>query len=147
MQRLVVSLLLAFAVAARADEHPVYVKSVPDRATYSRYAKVIGPDEVGKFMIDLASDEILFFDVNLFNLHRDFVFKVVLQREMTKEEHREYNKNYHEDKPRFILGYLAHHMKTDTWDFSFWEGDRIRPDGIRRVKAKLSETFFVPAAE
>jgi hypothetical protein len=135
--------LVAVAAAARADEQPIFVHEIPDAKTYARYAKVVEADELGKFLIDLQSDQILFFDVNLFALHRDFVFKAVLHREMTPEEIHEYNRNYHADKPRFILGYLAHHLKTDTWDFSFWEGDKIRPDQIRQVRARLAKTFFV----
>ena len=133
----------ARAGSAHADEQPIFVHEIPDAATYSRYAKTIEADELGKFLIDLQSGQILFFDVNLFALHRDFVFKAVLHREMTPEEIHEYNRNYHADKPRFILGYLAHHLKTNTWDFSFWEGDLIRPDAIRKVRARLAQSFFV----
>lgn len=146
MQRMRIALLglllCVFPRAAAADERPVYVKSVPDAATFSRYARTVEGDELGKFILDLTSGEILYFDVRLFPLHRDFVFKAVLQREITPEERREYLKNYGEHKPRFVLGYLTHHLAADTWDLSFWEEDRIRPEQIRDVRARLLKTFF-----
>ena len=52
-------------------------------------------------------------------------------------------KNYDADKPRFILGYLTHHLKIDEWTFSFWENDGIRPREIRRTRKKLLETFYL----
>jgi hypothetical protein len=45
-------------------------------------------------------------------------------------------------KPKFILCYLTHHIKIDKWSFSFWEGDKIGPDDVVRVRTKLDTTFF-----
>src|SRR6185436_5790978 len=61
----------------------------------------------------------------------------------TAENVREYNKNYEAVKPRFILGYLTHHLKVDRWSFAFWEGDKITPPDVLRAKKRLGETFFV----
>ena len=39
-------------------------------------------------------------DVNLFNIHADFVLGVLLKQAWTADNVREYNKNYERDKPR-----------------------------------------------
>ena len=146
-------LLLAIAVAATAlgataappaaaDERRVWVKAVPDEATWSHYSRQLNADEFGKFVIDVKSNEIYFIDVNLFELHADFVLGVLLKQAWTAENVREYNKNYEADKPRFILGYVTHHTKVDKWVFSFWEGDKIRAADVLRVQQRLNDTFW-----
>ena len=75
------------------------------------------------------------------NIHADFVLGVLLKQAWTANNIREYNKNYERVKPKFILCYLTHHLKIDKWSFSFWEGDKIGPDDVMRVKQKLDATF------
>ncbi|HUQ02479.1 MAG TPA: PEP/pyruvate-binding domain-containing protein [Kofleriaceae bacterium] len=140
---------LAFVVAlgaasgsAAADERRVWVKGVPDEATWSHYSRQLNADEFGKFVIDVKSNEIYFIDVNLFELHADFVLGVLLKQAWTSENVREYNKNYEADKPRFILGYLTHHLKVDKWVFSFWEGDKIKAADVLRVHKRLNDAFY-----
>jgi hypothetical protein len=147
------SLALAVSVAAAigavppawaaGQEQRAWVKSVPDASIWSSYSKTVGSDQFGKCIIDVKTNDIYFFDVNLFNIHADFVLGVLLKQAWTADNIREYNKNYERDKPRFILCYLTHHLKVDRWTFSFWEGDKIRADDIMRVKQRLAETFFV----
>jgi len=120
-----------------------WVKSVPDAATWSSYSKTVGSDQFGKFIIDVKTSDIYFFDVNLFNIHADFVLGVLLKQAWTPDNIREYNKNYERDKPKFILCYLTHHLKVDRWTFSFWEGDKVGPDDVLRVRKRLGETFFI----
>ncbi len=121
----------------------VYVRKIPDRATFDKYSRVLRSDRYGKFIIDIKTDDIYFIDVNLFKIHADFVLGVLLKQEWTAENIREYNKNYQLKKPRFILGYLTEHLKVNKITFAFWEGDKIDVDGIVRVHKKLQETFFV----
>jgi hypothetical protein len=147
MRALLVAAVAVVAVAAatapaHADERRVWVKSVPDEATWNNYSRRLNSDEFGKFVIDVKSNEIYFIDVNLFELHADFVLGVLLKQAWTADNVREYNKNYEADKPRFILGYLTHHLKVDKWVFSFWEGDKIRADQVVRVYKRLNETFW-----
>src|SRR6185436_4274475 len=59
----------------------------------------------------------------------------------TAENVREYNKNYEAVKPRFILGYLTHHLKVDRWSFAFWEGDKITPPDVLRAKKRLGDAI------
>ena len=130
------------AQTARAAETRPYVRTIPDKATFETYSRVLGADRFGKFLIDVKTDEIYFFDVNLYRMHSDFVFAQFYKRQMRNEDIPEYNKNYDAEKPRFILGYLTHHLKTDLWTYSFWEGDAITARHIRRVRDKLEATFF-----
>ncbi len=127
---------------AAADEQRAWVKAVLDEATWLRYSRTLNADRFGKFIIDIKSDDIYFIDVNLFELHADFVLGVLLKQPWTAENVRAYNKNYEKDKPRFILGYLTHHTKVDRWTFSFWEGDKIDAAGVVRVKKRLDEAFW-----
>ncbi len=137
--------LSAAAPAAEAQRaaQRVWVKAIPDEATWQIYSRTQGADQFGKFIIDVKTNDIYFIDVNLFNLHADFVLGVLLKKAWTAENIREYNRNYERDKPLFVLGYLTHHVKVDKWTFSFWEGDKIDPAGIARVKKRLDESFFV----
>jgi len=144
MKRILLSvmvLLLGLGRAARADEQRAWVDAVPDAATWGRYSRVLNADEFGKFIIDIKTDKIYFIDANLFELHADFVLGVLLKQAWTAENVREYNKNYEKVKPKFILGYLTHHTKLGSWDFSFWEGDKIDAAGVLKVSKKLEATF------
>ncbi|MCA9675751.1 MAG: PEP/pyruvate-binding domain-containing protein [Kofleriaceae bacterium] len=143
----VVLLALVATRPARADEQRAWVKTVPDDATWQKYARTLNADQFGKFIIDVKNDDIYFIDANLFELHADFVLGVLLKQAWTAENVREYNKNYERKKPRFILGYLTHHLKVGKYTFSFWEGDKIDAEGVLRVKQRLDETFFVKGAD
>src|SRR6267142_3247431 len=136
-------ILVACCAVAQAGEQHAWVKTIPDAATWHAYSKTVGSDELGKCIIDVKTNDIYFFDVNLFNIHADFVLGVLLKQAWTADNIREYNKNYERVKPKFILCYLTHHLKIDRWSFSFWEGDKIGPDDVIRTKQKLDATFFV----
>ncbi|HWO23108.1 MAG TPA: PEP/pyruvate-binding domain-containing protein [Kofleriaceae bacterium] len=128
---------------ARADSRRVWVKTIDSMATWQNYSKRVSSDELGKFIIDVRTSDIYFIDVNVFNIHADFVLGELLKLPWTSENVREYNKNYEREKPRFILGYLTHHLKVDRWSFAFWEGDKIGAPDVLRAKKRLGETFFV----
>jgi hypothetical protein len=128
---------------AHAEVTRPYVRAVPDQTTWERYSRVHRADRFGKFIIDIKSDDIYFIDVNIFKLHADFVLDHLLGLPWTSDNIREYNRNYERDKPRFILGYLTHHLDVDAWTFAFWAGDKIDARGIARVRAHLDKTFFV----
>jgi hypothetical protein len=136
--------LLALAPrAARAEEQRAYVKQIADDATWQKFSKSVGSDRIGKFIIDIKTNELYFIDVNLFNIHADFVLGVLLKLPWTADNVREYNRNYERDKPRFILGYLAHHLKVDRWTMAFWEGDKIDAPTVLRARKRLTGNFFV----
>jgi hypothetical protein len=142
MRVALVALVLALLTApALADEQRAWVREIPDQKTWENYTKTVNADQFGKFIIDVKSDDIYFIDVNLFEMHADFVLGVLLKQQWTRENIIEYNKNYDRVKPRFILGYLTHHTKVGRWTFSFWEGDEIDADGVARVKKRLDDAF------
>jgi Pyruvate phosphate dikinase, AMP/ATP-binding domain len=153
LPRLALSVLVGFVtLLASADGAPrsasaagqrVWVKAVPDAATWKLYSRTQAADQFGKFIIDVNSNDIYFIDVNLFNLHADFVLGVLLKKAWTAENIRDYNRNYERDKPQFVLGYITHHLKVGTWTFSFWEGDKIDPARIAKVRDRLATTFFI----
>ncbi|HEY4240620.1 MAG TPA: PEP/pyruvate-binding domain-containing protein [Kofleriaceae bacterium] len=143
MKHIVLALLLAWTGIARAGgEQRSWVKTVPDEATWHAYSKHLGADELGKCIIDVHTNDIYFFDVNLFNIHADFVLGILLKQAWTADNIREYNKNYEREKPKFILCYITHHLKVDKWTLSFWEGDKISATDVLRTKKRLDETFF-----
>lgn len=134
---------LPVARAADPAEAPLFLPNIPDAATYTAYGELVGAQLWGKFVIDLKEQRIYYFDPKLYPLHRDFVFAVLLKQPQTRPAISEYNKNYSRQKPRYILGYLAHHLKSDRWDFSFWAGDHIDAAGVRLARSFLLRTFFV----
>src|SRR5687768_12286925 len=142
MRALAVMVVLALAAPAEAREQRAWTKSIPDLATWQSYSKKVSSDELGKFIIDLKTNDIYFIDVNTFRIHADFVLGVLLKKEWTAENVREYNKNYERVKPKFILGYVTHHVKIDKWSFAFWEGDKIGPVDVERARKRLEEAFF-----
>lgn len=129
---------------ALAEEQRIYVRGIPDAETWQRYSRELGADRFSKFIIDLQSKDIYFFDVNVYRLHADFVFQVLWKVPWSEDAVREYNRNYERNKPRFILGYITHHQKNDVWTFAFWEGDKIDAAGIIRVAKQLRGAFFKP---
>jgi hypothetical protein len=135
--------ICAAPAGATGQEQRAWVKAVPDVNVWKGYSKTVGSDEFGKCIIDVKTNDIYFFDVNLFNIHADFVLGILLKQAWTAENIREYNKNYERDKPKFILCYLTHHLKVNKWTFSFWEGDKIGANDVLRVKQRLAETFFI----
>ena len=105
--------ILLLCRLAHAGEQRAWVKAIPDAATWKGYSKTVGSDELGKCIIDVKTNDIYFFDVNLFNIHADFVLGVLLKQPWTRDNIIEYNKNYERVKPHFILCYLTHHTKVD----------------------------------
>ncbi|WP_225413594.1 PEP/pyruvate-binding domain-containing protein [Stigmatella hybrida] len=141
---MLLGLLLALpSVAGAPRKHPPYVHEIRDEATFSLYAHPVETEEIGKFLIDVKTDRVYFFDVNLYRLHQDFVIRAILRRPMSEEERTAYFRNYREDKPSYILGYITHHRTAKQWTFSYWESDKIRAADVRRTQQRLKETFFI----
>ncbi|MFN0249108.1 MAG: PEP/pyruvate-binding domain-containing protein [Kofleriaceae bacterium] len=139
---LVVLALLILPARAFANEQRAWVREIKTAGDWKNYSKAVSSDEFGKFIIDLKTNDIYFIDVNLFNIHADFVLGVLLKKAWTAENIREYNKNYERVKPKFILGYITRHVKIDKWSFAFWEGDKIGADDVVRTRKRLETSFF-----
>src|SRR5260370_995786 len=100
-QALVLVTMAALCAPAHATEQHAWVKTVDDVKTWKGYSKTVGSDELGKCIIDVKTNDIYFFDVNLFNIHADFVLGVLLKKAWTADNIREYNLNYERVKPKF----------------------------------------------
>ena len=143
------------AVAAAADV-PLPVTPVPDtparrmwtpevrdEATFLDYSKELGGERFTKFVVDLRTNAIYYFDVDVYRVHKDFVFAELYKKPRTPEAVREFDKNYHADKPEFLLCYLVHHLAADRWTFAFWEGDKMTAEHVRRAYQRMRETFYL----
>lgn len=93
-------------------------------------------------MVDVKTGKILYFDVNLFPLHLDFISQVIVGHPLSQSEKIQFQANYGYTKPSFIMGYISLHQGTGTWCFSFWEMDRIQPPEVERVYSLLQASFF-----
>ncbi|MBA3395696.1 MAG: PEP/pyruvate-binding domain-containing protein [Deltaproteobacteria bacterium] len=119
---------------------------IDDARTFEAYSKEVGGERFAKFVIDLRSDAIYYFDVNVYEVHKDFVFSVLYKKPRTKEAVRIFDRNYTATKPDFLLCYLVHHLEQDLWTFAFWNGDLATPAHVRRAYERMQETFHLGAA-
>lgn len=120
----------------------LYAGNLESEAAFEAFSVQVAGERFTKFIIDLRSDELLFFDVNLYPMHVDFVMEEVYRTTKTYQATVDYNRNYEADKPEFLLCYLVYHTELDLWTFSFWEGDKMGPDHVRHVYRKLKASFF-----
>ncbi len=128
--------------ADQGAQTKVWTPTLDSPEAYLRYSDQVASERFSKFIINLKTHEIWYFDVNIFPMHADFVFGALLKTEPTPETLSELIANYDEDKPSYIFGYLAHHLLQDEWTFAFWEGDRMKPEHVELAYKKLRETFF-----
>ncbi len=118
---------------------------IDDAQTFAAYSKEVGGERFAKFVIDLRSDAIYYFDVNVYEVHKDFVFSVLYKKPRTKEAVRVFDRNYGAIKSDFLLCYLVHHLEQDVWTFAFWDGDLASPAHVRRAYKRMQETFHLGA--
>lgn len=138
------SLLTLFCLVAEASaQKMVWQSEIKDAASWEQLSKDIDDARVCKFVLDVKSGGIFFFDSNVFDLHVDFVMAVILNRPQTESSIREFNLNYEADKPEFILGYLTYHKPVNLWSLSFWEGDSIKAADVEKTIDVLKKKFFV----
>ncbi len=121
----------------------MWTAKLGDADTFEAYSKEIGNERFAKFVIDLKSDAIYYFDVNVYPVHKDFIFKELYKTERTKEADRKFGHNYGEDKTDFIMCYLVHHLSQDQWTFAFWDGDKATSAHVRRAYKRMKDTFFL----
>ena len=131
-------------VSSEPSQVPSTSKSsdIANEAEFLSLSKELAGERFTKFVIDVRTGEIFFFDVNVFRLHSDFVFSQIYHQAKTPTLVREYNRNYSSKKPEFLLGYLSHHLSADIWTFAFWEGDMIDPVHVRTTYAKLRKSAY-----
>ncbi len=133
---------LGLAQVCRATEQAVWQPTLTSQADWQRLSKPERDAEFTKFVLDVKTGKMYYFDANVFNLHIDFGLGVLLKQPRTYESVKAFNLNYGTVKPQFILGYLTHYPKLNLWTYSFWEGDTITAKDVARSHRALQKTFI-----
>ena len=133
----------AGAGAGAGAVRQLWTPRIDNEAQFLEFSKQLGNERFGKFVIDLKSDAIYYFDVDVFPVHKDFIFKELYKKEKTKAAVRAFDKNYGPDKPDFLMVYLVHHLAQDVWTFAFWDGDLATAAHVRHAYKRMKETFYL----
>lgn len=138
-------LILSLSLPQQSQaEQQVWQNQVRNDATWQQLSTLERDAEFSKFILDVKTGKVYFFDAHIFKMHIDFGLGVLLKQPPTVDNILVFNQNYEKDKPQFILGYLTHYPKLKLWTFSFWEGDAITPQDVTRTYKALNQTFFIP---
>lgn len=119
-----------------------FVREVPDHEAFVDIAADVGTERFSKFFVDVDSDEVVFFDVKVFPMHANAVYRLYFNGQETPENKARFERNYALDKPDFLMGYIVHHRALDLWTFSFWEGDDIQVSDVQHMYRALQKHFF-----
>jgi len=130
-------------VPVTAPARRVFVDHIPDQDTFEAYSKELGGERFAKFVLDLKTDAIYYFDVNIYPVHKDFIFGALYKKPKTKAAVHLVDRNYHAVKPDFMMVYVVHHVSIDQWTFAFWAGDRATSAHVRRAYQKIKDTFYL----
>lgn len=132
----------AVVVPVTAPARKLYSPRLDTAEDFEAYSKELGGERFAKFVIDLKSDAIYYFDVDVYKVHKDFIFQELYKKPKTKEAVRVFDKNYTADKVDFMMCYLVHHLSQDVWTFAFWDGDLATPEHVTHAYKRMKESFF-----
>jgi hypothetical protein len=135
--------LAAKLVPVEAPARKLWTAEIGDAALFDAYSEQLGGEKFTKFVIDLKSDAIYYFDVNVYKVHKDFIFQTLYQQPRTRAATRKFDKNYGSKKTDFLMCYLVHHLAADLWTFAFWDGDLATAEHVRHAYKRMKETFFL----
>lgn len=121
----------------------IFTPRISDAATFEAYSKELGNERFAKLVIDLKSDATYYFDVTVYQMHKDFIFTELLKKPRTPAAVRLVDRNYTAKKPDFMMIYLVHHLQQDIWTFAFWDGDLATGEHVRRAYRRLKDTFYL----
>lgn len=121
----------------------VFTNKLADHDDFVAYSKQVAGERFTRFVIDVKTNAIYYFDVKVYPVHREFVFAELYKTKMTKAKERRFTRNYGRVKPDFVLGYLVHHLGPDVWTMAFWSGDLIKPAMIKSTYDKVKATFYM----
>lgn len=121
----------------------LWTAQLADAATFEAYSEQLGGEKFAKFVIDLKSEAIYYFDVNVYKVHKDFIFQVLYKKPKTRAAVRVFDKNYGAQKTDFLMCYLVHHLAADLWTFAFWDGDLATAEHVRKAYQRMKETFYL----
>ncbi|MDP6943408.1 MAG: PEP/pyruvate-binding domain-containing protein [Myxococcota bacterium] len=122
--------------------HHIFTGTIGSARAFEKYSVELGDERFAKALIDLRTNEIYYFDTNVYQMHSEFVFKHIYKEKESPDKLAAFLANYDEDKPEFLLLYILHHKRPGKYTFAFWEGDRMRPEHISQAYKRLKETFF-----
>ena len=129
-------------IAPVPEARPLWAPKIADEATFEAYSKELGGERFLKLVIDLKTDAIYYFDVNVYPVHKDFIFGALWKKPLTPDAKRLFDRNYGDKKPEVIMAYLVHHLQQDVWTFAYWDGDRAQPEHVRRTYKRIKATFL-----
>ena len=135
--------LAPVVVPVTAPARRLWTSSLADAETFDAYSKQLGGERFVKFVIDLPSDAIYYFDVGVYDVHKDFIFQELYKKPKTKAAVRVFDRNYTANKVDFMMCYLVHHTSQDVWTFAFWDGDLATAAHVTRAYKRMKETFFL----
>jgi Pyruvate phosphate dikinase, AMP/ATP-binding domain len=121
----------------------LWTPELRDEAALMDYSKELGGERFTKFVLDLRSDQSYYFDVDVYRVHKEFVFAELLKIPLTPASKKVFDLNYSGKKPEFALCYLVHHLSADKWTLAFWAGDRMTAEHVRRAYTKMKDTFYL----
>lgn len=130
------------AVPKAPKTRRAFIPRIDTYEEFSEYADVVAGERFTKAIIDLRTDKVYYFDVNVYPLHSDFIFAQIYKTDETPETLSRYMENYNETKPEFLLIYLVHHVAQDIWAYAFWEGDMGRAEYVAKAYERIQATFF-----
>lgn len=130
-------------IPAEAPARKLWTQRLDDAATFDAYSEQLGGEKFAKFVIDLKSDAIYYFDVNVYKVHKDFIFQELYKTPKTKAAVRIFDKNYGAKKTDFLMCYLVHHLSADVWTFAFWDGDLATAEHVQHAYRRMKETFYL----
>ncbi len=121
----------------------MWIPRLANEADFLAYSKELGGERFTKFVVDLRTDAIYYFDVDVYRVHKDFVFTELYKQPRTKAAVKVFDANYTAKKPEFLLCYLVHHLGPDVWTMAFWEGDLMTKDHVEHAYKRMRETFYL----
>jgi hypothetical protein len=132
----------AAIVAPAPPARRLWAPKLDSEEQFLHYSKEIGGERFAKFVVDLKTDAVYYFDVEVYKVHKDFIFAELYKKPRTKEANRVFDKNYGKHKTEFLMCYLIHHLNQDAWTFAFWDGDLATADHVRHAYRRMKDTFF-----
>jgi hypothetical protein len=126
-----------------APARRLWAPKLDSEQQFLAYSKEIGGERFAKFVIDVKSDAIYYFDVDVYKVHKDFIFQELYKKPRTKAATRLFDRNYGKTKTDFLMCYLIHHLNQDVWTFAFWDGDLATAKHVRHAHRRMKETFYL----
>ena len=130
-------------VPVTAPARKLWIARIDDAATFDQYSEELGGERFAKLVIDLRSDAVYYFDVNVYKVHKDFIFAELYKKPKTKQAVRVFDKNYGAKKTDFMMCYLVHHLAPDVWTLAFWDGDLATAEQVEHAYKRMKETFYL----